>query len=485
MIYSVALTSDLDSKARSHLLRHDGQEDLCFALWSQSTGAHRKTAIIVELILPEEGERIVHGNVAFLPSYLERALGIALEKEMGLAFMHSHPSDGWQGMSQDDVDTEKSTAVAAKGATGLPLVGLTLGTDGAWSSRFWEKSAPSTYDRRWCATTRVVGDEMRITFADHLLPPPRFRERLRRTVSAWGEEKQRDLARFTFGIVGAGSVGSIVAESLARMGIVHIKLIDFDIVEEVNLDRLLNVTEPDIGLPKIRVIAKALRRSSTADGFFVEEIPFSIVEENGFKEGLDCDILFSCVDRPWPRSVLNLIAFAHLIPVIDGGISIQTLANGKLQGADWKAHIVSPSRRCLECVGQYDPSDVQLEREGYLDDPSYIQTLREDHHLRRNENVFVFSTNLASLEVLQMLSMVIAPLGISNNGEFLYHFVTGTLETTSDKTCAQNCIYQGIIGTGDKCPYDVGGKHSRAEEIRGRYPRSNILSRILKFFRAR
>lgn len=486
MSYSVALTSEVDLVAQNHLIRKDGQEDLCFALWNPSTGEKRTTAILTELILPQEGEREVHGNVAFLPNYFERVIGIALDNNAGIAFMHSHPANGWQDMSSDDFSTEQSIAAAVKGATGLPLVGMTIAFDGSWSARFWEKSKPHTYTRQWCATTRVIGDALRITYADHILPPPKFRERLRRTISAWGNEKQQNLARMKVGVVGVGSVGSIVAETLARMGIAHIKLIDFDIVEEVNLDRLLNVTEKDIGKPKIQPVGSVIRKSSTSENIEVEEIPFSIVEKEGFRSALDCDVLFSCVDRPWPRSVLNLIAYAHLIPVIDGGISIQTLANGKLQGADWKAHIISPSHRCLECLEQYMPEDVQLEREGYLDNPTYINSLDQDHHLRRNENVFGFSINLASLEILQMLSMIIAPLGISNNGEFLYHFVTGTLDIVSDKSCNKNCIYQAIIGNGDRCPYLATGKHERAEEIRKHYKKEKklilFLRLIAKFF---
>jgi molybdopterin-synthase adenylyltransferase len=59
---------------------------------------------------------------------------------------------------------------------------------------------------------------------------------------------------------------------------------------------------------------------------------------------------------------------------------------------------------------------VSTEREGRLDDPSYIAGLAQDHPLRRNENVFAFSLGAASLQVLQALSMVVAPLGISNPG---------------------------------------------------------------------
>jgi len=74
-------------------------------------------------------------------------------------------------MSHDDVETEKAMAAQAKAVTGLPLVGLTLGTDGAWSARFWEKIGPKSYLRTWCQTVRIVGRGLGVTFNDELCPP--------------------------------------------------------------------------------------------------------------------------------------------------------------------------------------------------------------------------------------------------------------------------------------------------------------------------
>jgi molybdopterin-synthase adenylyltransferase len=81
------------------------------------------------------------------------------------------------------VAAETGLAPAVKGATGLPLVGLTLGTDGALSARFWEKQAARRYERRWCESVRVSGDCLRVTYGDSLLPP-QIGPELTRTVSA-------------------------------------------------------------------------------------------------------------------------------------------------------------------------------------------------------------------------------------------------------------------------------------------------------------
>ncbi len=468
--YSVAMPSKVDIEARRHLARPDGQEDICFGLWYPSDGNERTTALLHSLILPNDGDRRVHGNASFQPCYFERALDLAVAEGAGLALLHSHPASGWQNMSHDDIDAESSHAAAAKGATGVPLLGLTLGAhDGAWSARHWQKTAPRVYERRWCETVRVVGDALGVTYYDHLLPRPKLRPELHRTVSSWGEEPQARLARLRIGVVGAGSVGSMIAEALARMGVARVDLFDFDAVEQVNLDRLLHATRWDalLGRAKVDVMARALRRNATAADFQVGAYEWSIVEEEGFRQALDCDLLFSCVDRPWPRFVLNTIAYAHLIPVIDGGVFAEMTRRGDgLKRADWRAHVAAPGRRCLECLEQFDPGLVGTEKAGLLADPAYIQGLPEKHPLRRNENVFAFSMGCASLEILQMLSLIITPLGIGNVGAQTYHAVDGSLDT-DHRGCDESCLYaHSLLARGDASGFIVTGQHEAAESAR-------------------
>jgi hypothetical protein len=386
-------------------------------------------------------------------------------------------------MSDDDIRAEQGHAAAARAATSLPLLGLTLAGDGAWSGRFWQKERPRLYERRSCSHVRVVGNALQVTFDDRIIPRPRFREHLTRTISAWGERAQHDLARLRVGIVGAGSVGALIGEALARTGFAHIIIIDFDGVETVNLDRLLHATDDDVAArrSKVEVLSAALRRSATAARFVVDPIEYSIGEEEGFRAALDCDLIFSCGDRPWPRSVLNFIAYAHLIPVIDGGIAVKVTKSRRLRSADWRAHIAGPDRRCLACLGQYDPSQVAAEREGYLDDPRYIEDLPEDHFIRRNENVFAFSMGAASLQVLQALSMIVAPLGVANLGEQMYHFVTGRLDVQESQPCDSACLYPSLIARGDRTGLIVTGVHQRAADARERRAVARRRGRLPRF----
>ncbi len=221
----------------------------------------------------------------------------------------------------------------------------------------------------------------------------------------------------------------------------------------------------DIGKAKVSALAMALEESTTAAEPIIEPLEWSVCEQPGFAAALDCDVLFSCVDRAWPRKVLNVVAHAHLIHVIDGGIRV-VASNERLKRADWKTLTATPGRICLECSGQFDPANVVHERDGLLDDRRYIESLPADHYLRARENVFAFSANLASLETLQLLAMVVAPHGISNPGVQTYHFVSGSLDQNV-LTCAATCRYTSVHrARGDHVEAGIVDVHDAAEDAR-------------------
>ena len=124
---SAAMTIKTEEALRGLLVRDDGQEDICLATYRPSTGATRMTALIQEVIPPETGDRLVHGNATVTSDYILRGIDIANRSNSGLAFLHSHPSGHrWQFMSGPDWEAESSYANLVREITGLPLVGITL-----------------------------------------------------------------------------------------------------------------------------------------------------------------------------------------------------------------------------------------------------------------------------------------------------------------------------------------------------------------------
>lgn len=453
MKYSVVMPDEINTQLLQHLIREDEQEDLSFALYNPGAGAERFTGIIDEIIFPTEGDRQIHGNVSFNPAYYERVLMLAKQKNKGVAFLHSHPGRGYQGMSSDDIKAETQMAGAVKSVTGLPLIGLTTGSDGTWCARVWHKlkGKKRRYKKQWCESVRVLGNQLKFYFNDDMLKPSINEEALMRTLSAWGRKTQEDISRIKVVIVGLGSVGSIVAECLARTGFAHFTLIDFDLFEEKNRDRCMNVKQRHVGKRKVDVIAQAIRQNGTAQRIFIRKFPNSIYDEDAFKASLDGDVIFSCVDRPHPRQILNFISYAYLIPVIDGGILVRTNKNNtKLIGADWKVQTIGYDRPCLECLDQFTAPLAAADKEGLLDDPSYMAGADESlHRMKANENVFAFSLNVASLEVLQLISLLVLPQYLAKAKQQFYHFTLREFEKEVPVACRDNCFYKTITGTGD------------------------------------
>lgn len=446
----VALTEALDATLRAHLLRDDGQEDLCFALYRAAEGRERRTAVVFDMIAPESGDRDVHGNVAFHSAYIRRALKRARAAHAGVALLHSHPlGQGWQGMSRDDVNAEASHAAVVASETGQPFLGMTLAADGAWSAREWVQPSDGFAERVDYATVRVVGHGLRISQNPRTAIHANVRQV--RTVSFWGEEAQQHFANLRVAVVGLGSVGAIVAEGLARMGVRRLTLIDHDRVEAHNLDRILGATRHDVGALKVDIGTRQTSRAATADDFDVTTIAAPLGSDEAFAALIDCDVAFSCVDRPLPRHQLNGAAYAFLLPVVDGGIIVRHQPDtGEFQGANWAVHTAGPGRPCLLCRGAYDLESVSLELTGLLDEPSYIAGLPESSPLKRRENIFPLSASVASFEMLQLVAMVSSLMHLPDLQQQRYSYYPGVVRVESLDACREDCPFPALTASGSR-----------------------------------
>lgn len=80
-------------------------------------------------------------------------------------------------------------------------------------------------------------------------------DRLARIKMLFGDEAIKKLQSSSVMIVGCGAVGSFAIEALARCGVNHLILIDFDKIEESNINRQLFALSSTIGTPKVDVAA--------------------------------------------------------------------------------------------------------------------------------------------------------------------------------------------------------------------------------------
>ena len=461
------MTAVMEEALLDQLVRPDGQEDLCLATYRRSTGEARVSALVTGVIPPEPGERHVHGNVTVTAEYILRAAGIAQAKDSGLVLLHSHPgASRWQPMSGPDRDTESSYAYLVLEVTGLPLIGMTLATvNSTWSARHWNRGTGKQVACTHSTNVRVIGEECSVSWNDDLCPPPQPTETQLRTLSSWGAECQADLVRQRVLVVGAGSVGLDIVVRLAASGLCNITVMDFDFVQAHNLDRLIGATQRDVRLkrPKNHVALREGMKAATAANCVINVSDLSICEPEGLLLALDHDLIFCCVDRPWPRAVLNALAYSDLIPVIDGGIAIDTFDDGKMRGATWRSHVIKPGRPCMSCNGQLDLGQVIPDQQGLLEDPKYIMGAGRSQE-PTNQNVAPLSVSVSASLLAQYVSFCVAPAGLGDPGPLRYALSTHYLERL-DCTTRAYCSTELTEAVGNK-RIDLTGCHKQAERMR-------------------
>ena len=466
---SVAMTAATAETVQAHIDRSDGQEDVCLATYQPSTGAKRTTALITSVITPEAGERHVHGNASIEGEYVLRAASVAHQRGEGLALCHSHPGgSGWQAMSAPDFDAESSFANLVREITGLPLVGITYaGRDRSWSARHWDDGTGPDVSPTHCDNVRVIRDHLCITWNNELVPGTEAARTQRRSVSCWGPEIHSDLVRRKVLVVGAGSVGLDIAVRLAATGMTNVGVMDFDTVEPGNLDRLIGATPADaaLGRAKTDVASRFMHAATTANKPTFRFYDHSVCEPEGLAIALDHDVIICCVDRPWPRIVLNQIAYTDLVPVIDGGISIDVFDDGNgMRNATWRSHVIRPGRPCLVCNEQVDPSEVSLDIQGLLDDPDYIAGAGRTRGT--GQNVALLSVSAAASLLAQFVSFNVAPGGIGDPGPLQYLLSTHTLDHLAAAS-RPSCPYEHAEADGDRRQH-LTGDHPAAAAHRAK-----------------
>lgn len=471
---SVAMTAATAREFEERLVRTDGQEDICIATYRVSTGKRRRTALIRSVLPPEPGDRAVHGTATVFDRYILRAIQVAVANHEGVVLAHSHPgASTWQTMSGADRDAEASYANLVRETTGLPLVGMTLaGRTRVWSARHWDTGVGTEVSTSDCESIRIIGERYEIAWNDQLRPQTSPTLSQSRTISCWGERVHNDITRLRILVVGLGSVGLDVAIRLAATGFRDIGIMDFDGVEQRNLDRMIGATQGDVRLcrAKVEIAERLMIDAATADPFTITASELSICESAGVSAALDYDLIISCVDRPWPRAVLNSLAYTDLIPVIDGGIVIDTFEDGMIRSCTWRSHIVRPGRPCMSCNRQLDLGDVALDIDGLLDDTSYIGAAKRSD----GQNVAALAISVSAAILSQMVSYLAAPGGMGDPGPLQYVLSTHSLEHLAIESRPQ-CPVESSVCAGDQ-RVDLSGRHERASSARK--TRSELSTRI-------
>ncbi len=200
-----------------------------------------------------------------------------------------------------------------------------------------------------------------------------------RQALAFGDALNEDLKKLRVGIVGCGGTGSATAMLLARLGVGQIVLIDNDIVDQSNLNRLHGSTQSDADAmrPRVDVVAREITRL----GLGVRTVPFEAwVGDPGCRDALrSCDVVFGCTDDHEGRLFLNRLAYYYLIPVIDMGLAIDVGEEEppSVKALDGRVTVLMPHNACLVCRGVINQEIARAETMKREDPEEYEQRKAE------------------------------------------------------------------------------------------------------------
>jgi len=436
---------------REQLLQSDGNERYAVA---HCTHSNNRQVLLVEQVnvLPDAALDISSpGACRPTPSAERTILTECLEAGRIPFVIHSHPFTAEPSFSTRDREMmHRYQDWLHPLYPDTPLMFGVLGTELLTAT-----AASPGQDSRSPVSISVVGDWTLSTPAT-----PRMRstaeseidtERYDRSIRAYGESAQRQLAASHVAVIGCGGIGSYLATGLARLGIGELTLIDPDHVEQSNLPRLAGATPGDIDQPKVSVVQQQCIAANPALETTIVTAPCQEVEA----QLASADLLIAGVDRVNARLWLNEFAVRHLLPYIDAGSVIELTETGS-DPASTELYIqtIAPGvTACFDCLNRGDAERARVEQlsetelasersKGYIADTDLTP---EPAVLPLNLHAVAHALDAA----VAVLTDAGTPVGLLR-----YDTTAGRLQpiTTHPSDACLICGQDGFLGRGDAQP---------------------------------
>lgn len=350
------------------------REGAVVALCSRSTGRHRDTLIIRQPIEPQPGFLSYdRGAVVTVTSrYWNAAIDLISDNPegTGVAVLHTHPGPGDPSWSADDNKADDELARFFFGerilAQNAPLLSL-VGSLGHIKGRELIYNAGRVITRPVERVRTIAPDRFELTItteAQTVGQPSAYADR---SIRVFGKEGQQLLANLHVAVVGNGGVGSLVAEHLARMGIGTMSLWDPDIVKGLNINRSGVYLFAHIKKNKAQILGNILPTFALVRDIQVYSSDQDVRESTELSALLDADLIVMLVDDPRARHYINQLAYAHYIPVFDGGNAIKSSAendgqaeHSTIEAGGVRINQLVPGGPCLWCAGHLTPTKLSL-----------------------------------------------------------------------------------------------------------------------------
>ena len=348
---------------QAHLHQADNDEHAAF-LYAGEMRTPQGPRLLVRRVIPVADRDFGPSDRGAYRQVAARAIArAAIECEaegQRLIWAHSHPgADRHVGFSDDDLASHRRAHPHLIDMTGgRTVASLVMGRASA-AGEVWTPDggvAPLEH-------LDVVGARMQ-KLAASPQPGRDPAERFARQVLMFGAAGQHALRAMTVAIVGLGGGGSLLAQTLAHLGVGRIILVDFDRVDTSNLSRVVGATPADARRRRLKVdVARRLIGSIDPD---IEVIATTgdVTYVDDARVLLEADFIFSATDTQFARFAVNAICHQYLIPGAQVGAKVVADEAGAIQLAYAMHRPIDLAGACLECGGAIDPEALRREQLG-------------------------------------------------------------------------------------------------------------------------
>ncbi len=439
---------------RAHLLGQGEREQLAFLLAAVAKG-RGWLRLLVRHVLPVAPDDLARQSSTCLevrPEFSQALLRRCYETGLSLIEVHSHPfARRHAAFSAIDLanEADKARYIAQK----IPHIRHAAMVVGHQSldAHLWEdqEAVPIDLVRPLDPpVTNLIPTSALDTAKRESMPAPW----LDRQVRAFGQEGQARLQAVRVGVVGCGGTGSAVVQMLAHLGVRRLVLVDPDIVEVTNLNRLVGARPRDAhdGRPKVKVARRLARQINP--GLKVQVLALPAGDPRAVAVLKGTDLILGCVDNHACRLILNQLAIQYLVPYLDLGAGLEAAPEGGLSAAGGQVRLVCPGRACLACTDGIDRTEAAQEMLSPL--ARQRQAARGYiHGIDIPTPAVLFLNNaIASLAVAEFVNMW---TGYRTAGEHLYFDLLRPQLTSARADRWPSCIACGTEGTlalGDQVP---------------------------------
>lgn len=201
------------------------------------------------------------------------------------------------------------------------------------------------------------------------------KEYYKRQLPLIGEKKQKKLKKQTALIGGIGGIGTAAAQTLTRLGVGKLKIIDKDQVETSNLNRQILYTEKDIGKPKTKVAKQKLQEINSNTE--IEAYQEKITQKNIKKHLKNTEAFIDGLDNMKTRYIVNKECIKQNKPYF----------HASCQGYEARITTIIPHQTpCLQCIyrGKKPKKQKNISTIGYL--PNKLGIIQTEQYLKYINN---------------------------------------------------------------------------------------------------